>query len=80
MKAIETTASLDKANRLCLDHPIPVKLADKVRVIILLPEEQEIEEADWLKAAATSPSFDFLKDPAEDIYSLEDGKPFYDEA
>jgi hypothetical protein len=36
-------------------------------------EESEIE---WLKAAANNPVFAFLQDPAEDIYSLSDGKPF----
>jgi hypothetical protein len=42
-------------------------------------EEGEIDEIEWLRAAATNPAFDFLKDPEEDIYTLEDGKPFNDE-
>jgi len=29
----------------------------------------------WENAAATNPSFAFLNDPEEDIYSLEDGEP-----
>ena len=44
---------------------------DEIRVI-----EDEIDEDDWLYAAAHNPASDFLKDPAEDIYSLQDGKPF----
>jgi hypothetical protein len=30
----------------------------------------------WVNAIATNPSFAFLDDPEEDIYTLEDGKPF----
>ncbi len=41
-----------------------------------IPEEEDLSEAEWLHAAATSPAFDFLKDPAEDVYLPTDGKPF----
>ena len=49
-----------------------------MRVILLYPDEQQgdIDETEWLYAAATSPAFDFLKEPEEDIYSLNDGRPF----
>jgi hypothetical protein len=36
-------------------------------------------ETEWLKAAASNPAFDFLRDPEQDIYTLEDGRPFRDE-
>ena len=39
----------------------------------------EITEEEWLKAAASSPAFDFLDDPEEDVYTAEDGEPFRDE-
>ncbi|MGD1809235.1 Z1 domain-containing protein [Dapis sp. BLCC M126] len=39
-------------------------------------QTEEINEQEWLYAAATNPVFDFLKDPEEDIYTLKDGKPF----
>jgi len=39
---------------------------------------EEIDEDEWLHAAANNPVFDFLKDPEEDIYTLADGKPFND--
>lgn len=45
----------------------------------MLPEEGDISEKEWLYSAANDPSFDFLKEPEEDIYSLTDGKPFHDE-
>jgi len=44
----------------------------------LLPEESDIGESEWLKTAASNPAFDFLKEPEEDIYTREDGKPFHD--
>jgi uncharacterized protein (DUF433 family) len=53
-------------------------IAKAVRVSHLLPEESDIDEAEWLQAAAANPSLDFLKDPEEDIYMLSDGRPFYD--
>jgi hypothetical protein len=40
-------------------------------------EETDITEQEWLYAAGRNPSFDFLKEPEEDIYSLFDGKPFH---
>lgn len=37
--------------------------------------ETELTTELWENAAATNPSFAFLEDPEEDIYSLEDGEP-----
>lgn len=78
-KAIETTGIIDDKQHLVLDEPLPVAGPTRVRVIILLPEETEIDEAEWLTAASASPAFEFLKDPPEDIYTLDDGRPFGDE-
>lgn len=79
MKAIEVTGTVDEQRQLHLDEPLPIVGPSRVRVILLFPEEADIDEREWLRAAATNPAFDFLKDPAEDIYTLADGKPFYDE-
>lgn len=79
MKAIETTGTIDKQKRLILDESIPVSEKSRVRVIILLPEENDIDEREWLHAATTNPSFDFLKESEENIYTDTDGKPFHDE-
>jgi hypothetical protein len=78
-KAIETTGMIDKDHHLFLDEPLPFAGPAKVRVIILMPEDGDISEKEWLYAAAKDPSFDFLKEPEENIYSLTDGKPFHDE-
>lgn len=77
-KAIEITAIINDQNQLVLDEPLPVAGPARVRVIILLPESADINEKEWLQAASSNPSFDFLKESAEDIYTLDDGKPFYD--
>ena len=75
-KAIEITAIIDAQKKLILDEPLPVVGPTRVRVIILLPEDIEIDEKEWLYTATTNPSFDFLKEPEEDIYTINDGKPF----
>jgi hypothetical protein len=80
MKAIETTGRIDAAQRLVLDQPLPLTHASHVRVIILLPEDDDIGETEWLHAAVADSAFDFLRDPAEDLYTLADGEPFDDEA
>ncbi len=43
------------------------------------PNEEEIDEKEWLRGANANPAFDFLKEPEEDIYTAEDGRPFHDE-
>jgi hypothetical protein len=78
-KAIETTGTINAQRQLVLDKPLPVVGPTRVRVIILLPEEADINEMEWLQAAAANPAFDFLKEPEEDIYTLADGRPFRDQ-
>jgi hypothetical protein len=38
---------------------------------------EDWDETEWLKAAASNPAFDSLKDSKEDIYTMNDGKPFH---
>ncbi len=45
----------------------------------LLSDQTDIDEGEWIRAAANNPAFDFLKEPKEDIYTLTDGKPFHDQ-
>jgi hypothetical protein len=79
LKAIETTGVIDRERRLLLDEPLPITGPSRVRVIILVTEDTDVTEQEWLAAASTNPSFDFLKEPVEDIYTLSDGKPFDDQ-
>lgn len=78
-KAIETTGTVSKDHQLVLDEPLPVAGLSRVRVIVLVPDDNDVDEQLWLKAAAANPAFDFLKDAKEDIYSVHDGKPYGDQ-
>jgi hypothetical protein len=79
MNAIETTGVVDAQHQLRLHEPLPILGQSRVRVIVLAPEAEDISGEDWTKAASASPTFDFLKDTAEDVYSTADGKPFHDQ-
>lgn len=82
LRAIEVTGTVDEAGRLSVDEPLRAIPPGRVRLIVLAPEhlrDVEPDEREWLAAAAASPSFDFLHDAAEDVYSIEDGRPFRDE-
>ena len=78
-KAIETTGTIDAQHHLVLDGVLPITGPTRVRVIIMVPEESDINETEWLQAAVANPVLDFLKNTEEDIYTLSDGRPFYDE-
>jgi hypothetical protein len=43
--------------------------------VLILIDEDELSERDWMRAAAHGGGFDFLPAPGEDIYTLEDGTP-----
>ena len=75
IRATELTGTVDDKGNLHLDIPVSEIGPGRVRVI-LLSAEDDIDEATWLRTAAKNPAFDFLHDPAEDIYSPDDGKPF----
>jgi hypothetical protein len=79
MKAIETTGTVTENGQLILDEPVPVPAGTRVRLVILLEDEADLDEREWLRAAAANPAFDFLNDPEEDIYTLADGEPFADD-
>ncbi|MEL6490109.1 MAG: hypothetical protein AAFQ95_09110 [Cyanobacteria bacterium J06621_3] len=75
-QAIEATGMIDSHGQLQLDQPLSNAKDQRVRVIVLLAKNNDtIAEQDWLKAASTNPSFAFLEDAEEDIYTLHDGKP-----
>jgi hypothetical protein len=79
-KAIEATGTIDERGHLQLDAPILADGPRRVRVIVLLHDDQpgDVLEDEWLTAAARNPAFDFLKDPREDVYTPSDGHAFHD--
>ena len=74
MRAIEINAKTDVNGHLKLNYPLHKK-DQNVRVIILVDDNTEAEEKLWLNALSSNPAFDFLKEPEEDIYSVNDGEP-----
>jgi hypothetical protein len=53
--AIETTGTVDEDHRLKLDEDLPVSGPMRVRVIVLYPLADGIDEDEWLRAAARIP-------------------------
>lgn len=80
LTAIELTGTIDEQHQLRLDDVLPVSGPKRVRVIVLYPLDEALDEAEWLRSAARNPAFADLSAPEEDIYSLADGTPFHDEA
>ena len=76
MRAIETTGHIVDRRNLRLDEDLPAESQGQVRVIILFPDSDEPTEQEWLRFAMSGGAFDDLADPREDVYTLEDGKPF----
>jgi hypothetical protein len=77
IKAIEAVGTIEQDRRVRLDEPLPSGVSGRVRLLILIGED-DLSEQDWMRAAVRGGSFDFLRAPAEDVYTLEDGKPFDD--
>jgi hypothetical protein len=72
----ERAGTISAQGELQLDEPLPQNQPGRVQIIVLFPESVESEEitpAQWNQAVASNPSFAFLHDEEEDIYTLEDG-------
>lgn len=78
-RTLELTGCVDDQHRLQVDASLPDVVPGPVRVLVLIPDPDDISEAEWARAAATNPAFAFLNDPEEDVYSPTDGKPFHDQ-
>ena len=74
-RAFETTGTLEDGLRIRLDGPIPEAPGQRVRVIVLLDEAQDMDEGAWLRTASGQAAFADLADEPE-LYSLADGTPF----
>ena len=74
MKAEEVIAIVDDKGILHVERPLQIK-SKKVKLIVLA-QEDDITDEEWIKFLSINPTFDFLKDEAEDIYTIHDGKPF----
>lgn len=72
MNAIELTADIDDQHQLHAQVPRELPVGP-VRVIVLLADEDDAGGM-WAKGVAAAWSAEF-SDPAEDIYTLDDGQP-----
>jgi len=79
LSAIEVTGTVDEHHKLHLDQALPISGPKQVRVIVLFPADDDLDEAEWRQAAVSNPAFRFLHETGEDIYSVEDGNPFHDQ-
>ena len=76
MKSISCGGTISVEGELLLDEPLPQNQPSRVQIVILFPESPasaDITQTQWNKIAANNPSFAFLHDAEEDIYTLEDG-------
>ncbi len=72
MRAVELLGEIDDQHRLHAEAPESLP-AGAVRVIVLIPEEDEGGAA-WASGVSSDWSAE-LGDPAQDIYTLNDGQP-----
>ena len=73
MPTIALQAHFD-GKRIVLDEAYDLPVNANL-IVTVLPNAAEAEEGEWLRAAATNEAFEFLWDPAEDIYTIADGQP-----
>jgi hypothetical protein len=81
MTAIEMTGTVDENRQLKLDGELPFAGPKRVRVIVLSPLTEiadDWNELEWLKTSLHNSAFEYLRDPVEGIYTIQDGKPFYE--
>ena len=78
MKAIELKGTIDEKGMLKADTRLEL-VNKQVKIIVLYQEDEDIDESEWLRAMNSNPAFNFLSDPAEDIYTTSDGEPMKDE-
>ena len=74
MEAFEKIVQFDEDGNITLK--LGKDFSKKEAKVVVLVKDEEISEKEWLKLAVNSNSYDFLNDPSEDIYTMEDGQPY----
>lgn len=72
MQAFEATGQIDSTGFLHLDKPLLIR-NKRAKIVVLLDEPTDT--AEWLQAISKNPSFAFLQDADEAIYTDQDGTP-----
>jgi len=71
-KAIETTGIINNGKVIYLDVDLPLINNSKVKVTITGIDK----DGEWMALASQNPALQDIFSAEEDIYTLEDGKPF----
>lgn len=90
LKTLHLETTVGKDGHIHLDVPCGFSEGEKVRLLLIVePEDesagmkavagQDSDEETWMRWLARHSVSDLLADPAEDIYTLDDGRPFRDE-
>jgi hypothetical protein len=74
MEAFEKIVQFDEDGNITLK--LGKDFSKKEAKVVVLVKDEEISEKEWLKLAVNSNIYDFLNDPSEDIYTMEDGQPY----
>ncbi|HSN07405.1 MAG TPA: hypothetical protein VLS85_00130 [Hanamia sp.] len=74
MEAFEKIVHFDEEGNLLLK--LGKDFSKKEAKVVVLIKDDEITEKEWLSVAMKGGAYDFLNDPAEDIYTMEDGVPY----
>ena len=79
MSVIEINSKTDSRGLLRFNYNLN-KSNRKVKILIMVDDNKKTSDEDalWMQSIASNPAFDFLNDPAEDIYSITDGEPIDD--
>lgn len=77
MKAIEVVGTSEGGRVVRLDEPLPIAVGARVRLIVLVAEDEPSEQ-ECLRAAHQGAASEWLNAPEEHRYTLRDGKPFDD--
>ncbi len=74
MEAVEKNIEFDEQGNFLIH--LGKKFSNRKAKVLVLFEDEEVTEKEWLQLALKGGAFDFWNDPAEDIYTLNDGIPY----
>ena len=78
MEAIEKLVHFDEEGSTVLK--LGKNFSKKQAKVVVLIKDDEITDEEWLALAMKGGAFDFLNDPGENIYTMEDGVPYKSES
>ncbi len=74
MEAVEKLVQFDENGNATLK--LGKHFSKKSARVVVLIKDEDIMEKEWLHLAMKGNAYNFLDDPSEDLYTMEDGKPY----